>query len=68
MSKCHFCNSGAVAGFFMPEGCWCYPKDREQVLCMQHVIKATPLGGMELIGDFTVDREFSEWWHKDGRQ
>jgi phage portal protein BeeE len=33
----------------MSEGCFCYPNDREQALCAQHVIRATPIGAMELV-------------------
>jgi hypothetical protein len=48
---CRFCGEGssAVGKYAMPEGCFCYPNDREQALCAQHVIRATPIGAMELV-------------------
>jgi hypothetical protein len=46
---CRFCGSLAAARFRLDRGCVCYPDDRIQDLCMQHVVRATPLGGMELM-------------------
>lgn len=51
----------AVARFKTPQGCVCYPDDREQDLCMQHVIKDGMIGpGVEIITDYRIDqsREF----------
>lgn len=50
---CRFCGDRAVGIYSVPEGCFCYPDDREQALCPQHVIGATPIGGMEIIQDLT---------------
>lgn len=47
--KCRFCDSPAVAVFRLDAGCACHPNDREQALCEQHVVKATPIGDMVLI-------------------
>jgi hypothetical protein len=60
--KCRFNDSEAVAVFAMSEGCVCFPDDREQALCMQHIVRATPLGEMTLIRDLTVDGAFTRWW------
>ena len=46
---CRFCAWVAVARFALPQGCACYPDDREQALCVQHVVNAEPIGAMELI-------------------
>lgn len=59
---CRFCASEAVAIFDIPEGCACYPDDRVQTLCMQHVVGATPIGAMTLKEDLTKDKEFTKWW------
>jgi hypothetical protein len=59
MAMCRFCSDPV---FELSAGCVCYPDDRYQALCMQHVIKATPLGGrMTLIEDLTVDGGFAMW-------
>lgn len=73
MADCRFCGSPAVAVFSVPDGCSCYPDDREQALCMQHVVKRNPLGEMILIEDLTVGGAFTKewndprpgWWHRD---
>lgn len=44
---CRFCGKAALATFSLPKGCMCYPDDREQALCPQHIISATPLGEMD---------------------
>lgn len=46
---CRFCGEPAVAVFRLPGGCVCFPDDREQALCPQHILRATPLAGMELM-------------------
>jgi hypothetical protein len=55
-------NAEAVAVFDMPGGCVCFPEDRKQALCMQHVVKANPLAGMELREDLTEGGAFTRWW------
>jgi hypothetical protein len=62
MTKCRFCDDEAVAVFDMPRGCVCYPEDRQQSLCMQHIVKANTIGGMELKHDLTVGGEFTNYW------
>jgi len=44
--RCRFCSR---PGFlhFLDSGCFCYPDDRWQWLCIQHQIRATPLAGFE---------------------
>jgi len=54
--RCRFCNDAAVGIFEFPGGCICYPEDRRQALCMQHVIRATPLDGMSLVEDLTMEK------------
>ena len=48
---CRFGDSApAVGRYRTPEGCTCYPDDREQDLCGQHVAKDGMIGsGVELI-------------------
>jgi hypothetical protein len=48
-NTCRFGCGPAIARYAMDRGCVCFPDDREQDLCAQHVVRATPLGGMELI-------------------
>jgi hypothetical protein len=66
-AKCRFCSSVAVARFSLDRGCAVYPDDREQVLCVDHALKATiPRGGsFVLIEDFTVDGEFGKFFTGD---
>jgi hypothetical protein len=59
---CRFQCGPAVAVFEMSAGCICYPADREQALCMQHIVRATPLGTMELKDDLSARGEFTKWW------
>lgn len=47
--RCRFCGAVGVARVVLDRGCVCYPADREQVLCMQHVVGAAPVGGMVLV-------------------
>ena len=58
--KCRFCKSDALAVFHLPRGCFCYPDDREQALCPQHIIRATPLGEMTL--KEVLDADGWEWF------
>jgi hypothetical protein len=46
--KCNLCDDKPAGLFSMPKGCVCSP-DILQYLCMQHVVRATPLGGMYLL-------------------
>jgi hypothetical protein len=47
---CRFCGAPAVGIYYFDKGCVCYPDDRMQSLCEQHIVKATPIGNMRLIG------------------
>ena len=58
---CRFCSAKALGRFALDKGCLCYPDDREQDLCQQHVVRATPLGSMELLVDYTLDGSFTRW-------
>jgi hypothetical protein len=62
--SCRFCDSKPVAVFAFDSGCVCYPEDRRQALCMQHVVRATPLGSMQLAQDLTCDGAFGDWWRR----
>lgn len=62
--KCRFCTAHAVAVFDLPEGCLCYPHDREQSLCPHHAFKANPIGDMVLKKDLTVGKKFTHAWEK----
>lgn len=50
----------AIARFAMDRGCVCYPDDREQDLCAQHVLRATPLGSMTLIRRYVAKHPLIE--------
>ena len=47
----------------MDQGCFCFPDDREQSLCLHHVMRATPIDSMTLKIDFTQDQTFTVWWN-----
>lgn len=51
---CRFCSEPAIACFVLEAGCVVYPDDRQQDLCWHHAREATPLGGMELVEDYTL--------------
>lgn len=61
-TPCRFCDRPAVGVFFLSRGCVCYPRDRLQALCQQHVVRSNPTGSMVLHQDLTVGPEFSRWW------
>lgn len=47
---CRFGDSSpAVGRYLTPQGCVCYPHDREQDLCAQHVLKDGMIGDARLI-------------------
>jgi hypothetical protein len=50
----------ADAIYALSDGCLCYPDDREQALCRQHIDRATPLGTMTLVRDLGV--EWADGW------
>jgi hypothetical protein len=56
--KCRFCNAPAIVVITLSKGCICYPDDREQALCAQHLVRATPLGDEELKEDLTAEQFF----------
>lgn len=58
--KCRFCRSSAIAIYELSKGCFCYPEDKEQALCPQHIVSATPIGTMEL--KEVIDTEIFEWF------
>lgn len=49
MTLCRFDGELAVAAYATPAGCVAYPDDKQQVLCRQHELKATPHEGMLLL-------------------
>jgi hypothetical protein len=58
--KCRFCQDNAVVKVYLSKGCICYPDDHEQDLCIQHLKRATPLGTMELVEDYTTEKFFQK--------
>ncbi len=60
---CSFCGDSALAGFSMDGGCTCRPDDFYQDLCLHHIVRANPLGSMELEVDYTSGGEFTAWWN-----
>lgn len=45
--KCRQCGAPATHRVTLSAGCVVWPHDREQYLCQQHLVKATPLGTIE---------------------
>ena len=56
---CRFGCAHAVVEVVLSAGCACHPDDRRQALCMQHYVKATPLGTMVLAR--VIEKEAWEW-------
>jgi hypothetical protein len=54
MPQCRFGDREALGRFRLPAGCIAFPEDRVQDLCWHHIHRATPLGGMELVEDYTL--------------
>ena len=52
---CRFCDQPAVARFALPAGCAVYPNDREQDLCIQHVVNSEPIRGAVLVEVLDAD-------------
>lgn len=56
MTPClHGCRTPAVATFHLDAGCVVFPDAHEQPLCPHHAVRATPLGGMELVRVLEAD-------------
>lgn len=55
MIPCRFCGAPAVGVYALDKGCFCYPDDREQALCSQHVCRATPVTTMILVRAFVPE-------------
>lgn len=53
---CRFCATPATAVYAMDRGCFCYPDDREQALCPQHIDRASPLGSMVLVRELHIEQ------------
>lgn len=64
---CRFGDGPAVGLFRLPGGCVVFPGDREQALCAHHALKATPLAGIMLVEDWTVDEAFARLWTRAER-
>lgn len=58
--SCRFGDGEAIAVWDMPGGCLCHPEDRVQALCLHHSHRATPLDGMKLLFDLTVNQRVTE--------
>jgi hypothetical protein len=50
--QCRFGDGEAAAHVSVPGGCVCYPDDREQDLCLQHLSRCTPLDGLKVLGTY----------------
>lgn len=65
--KCRFCHRPAVATFHLDAGCLCFPDEREHGYCIQHILRARPMGNMEL-REVLQQEEFDffvEWQRED---
>ena len=51
----HDHNVLAVARFSVDEGCVCFPEDREQDLCAQHIVKWGIIGNWSLLKVYQED-------------
>jgi hypothetical protein len=53
---CRFCGVGTMAAMILltPQGCTCYPEDRVQYLCLQHVMKDGMIGPTITLQDYTT--------------
>lgn len=60
--QCRFGDGEAIALFHMVDGCMCFPDEREQDLCLHHAYRATPLGRMVMIRDYSQGQQFSRVW------
>ena len=53
MAVCRFgpdgCIDRPVVCVALSEGCICFPDDREQLLCLHHAMRSTPLGTIEAL-------------------
>lgn len=64
--KCrHGCQGNVVVRVSVPGGCVCFPKDRKQYLCAQHLVKLSDgnLKGFKVIEDYrkeVQDEEFGQ--------
>jgi hypothetical protein len=65
MLKCHFCTQEAVGRFTLSDGCVAFPNDKEQDLCFHHAMKATPLGTIDLIQDYSKNQNFINYYNVD---
>lgn len=62
-TKCHLCDSLAVAVFYFSQGCYCNNMP-VQPLCSQHAYKSgSTCGTKELIKDLTTDNQFSKEYY-----
>lgn len=43
------CPSPAVAYVTLSDGCACFPNDRRQYLCLQHLQEAEPIGSISAV-------------------
>jgi hypothetical protein len=59
--QCRFGDGEAVALITLDRGCVAYPDDREQALCLHHLVRAQPLGGLYLTRDLTEGGALTRW-------
>jgi hypothetical protein len=64
--SCRFGDGEAVAVVALERGCIAYPDDREQALCLHHLFRARPLGGMLLAADLTEGAALTAWLRQEG--
>jgi hypothetical protein len=58
---CRFGDGEAVAVVALDRGCVAYPDDREQALCLHHLFRSQPRGGMRLVADLTEGEALTRW-------
>ncbi len=67
MPECRFGDGPAIARFHLPGGCVVYKSERHFDLCPHHVLNATPLDGMYLIGHYAEsDAEWERFCRESG--
>lgn len=58
--RCIFGCDNPIGVYSVPDGCLCFPRDRMQTLCAQHLYGITTDGPVTLIKDLAPDLVWDE--------
>ena len=66
MTKCHLCDTEAIAIFCFTKGCYC-DKTEIQPLCLHHAYKSGPNndGAMILLEDLSIEKNLASTGKED---